>query len=141
MGGNDAMNAIDIQTPKPVMGLYDKPMWESISQMRMKLQCCDACGEWQYPPGPSCPHCLSAALSWKALSGNGKLVSWVIFHRHYLQAYPPPHNCIAVRLEEGPIVISNLDGGMPDNTLIDKPVRLTYFTMGDGVVLPRFEVV
>lgn len=133
------MDAIDARTPKPIMGLYDKPMWTSIHERKMKLQCCDACGQWQYPPGPSCPHCLSPDLSWREVSGRGTLISWVVFHRHYLPAYPPPYNCVAVRLEEGPIMISNLEGRMPDSSLMDAPVRLTYATMPDGAVLPKFE--
>ncbi len=46
--------------------------------------------------------------------GTGEIVSWVIFHRKYFDDFPPPYNMIAVRLDEGPIVISNLVGPEPD---------------------------
>jgi uncharacterized OB-fold protein len=72
------------------------------------------------------------------VSGRGKIVSWVVFHRHYLPAYPPPYNAIAVRLEEGVTMISNLEGAMPENGCIGRPVRLVYVTMPDGFVLPRW---
>jgi uncharacterized OB-fold protein len=132
------MNAIEATTPRPVMGLYDKPMWESIRAGGMKLQRCAHCATSLYPPGPSCPKCLSCDLVWTPVSGRGKIVSWVVFHRHYLPAYPPPYNAIAVRLEEGVTMISNLEGAMPENGCIGRPVRLVYVTMPDGFVLPRW---
>jgi uncharacterized OB-fold protein len=132
------MNAIEATTPRPVMGLYDKPMWESIRAGGMKLQRCAQCGTWLYPPGPSCPKCLSCDLVWTPVSGRGKVVSWVVFHRHYLPAYPPPYNAIAVRLEEGVTMISNLEGAMPEDGCIGRAVRLVYVTMPDGFVLPRW---
>ncbi len=134
------MNAVDAKTPRPVMGLYDTPMWESIKAKAMALQRCDDCGHWMYPPGPSCPACLSPRLRWTPISGKGRILSWVVFHRHYLPAYPPPYNAIAVRLEEGPTMISNLEGAMPDGDSIGREVRLVYATMPDGVILPRWEM-
>ena len=132
------MNAIEATTPRPVMGLYDKPMWASISAGGLKLQRCANCATWLYPPGPSCPKCLSCDLVWTPVSGRGKIVSWVVFHRHYLPAYPPPYNAIAVRLEEGVTMISNLEGAMPEDGCIGRAVRLVYVTMPDGFVLPRW---
>jgi uncharacterized OB-fold protein len=132
------MNAIEATMPRPVMGLYDKPMWESIRAGGMKLQRCAHCATALYPPGPSCPKCLSCDLVWTPVSGRGKIVSWVVFHRHYLPAYPPPYNAIAVRLEEGVTMISNLEGAMPENGCIGRVVRLVYVTMPDGFVLPRW---
>ncbi|MBR0664405.1 nucleic acid-binding protein [Roseomonas hellenica] len=132
------MNATEAKTPRPVMGLYDKPMWESINAKAMRLQRCRTCRTWLYPPGPACPRCLSCELEWAPVSGRGRVVSWVVFHRQYLPAYPPPYNAISVRLEEGPCMISNLEGAMPDEESIGRAVRLVYATMPDGMVLPRF---
>ena len=125
-------------TPPPVLGLYDRPMWDSIGARKMQLQRCDACGTYQYPPGPGCPACLSMDLTWVPIAGRGRILSWVVFHRQYLLAYKAPYNAIAVQLEEGPIMISNLEGKPPDGSWIGHAVQLTYSTMPDGVVLPRF---
>ncbi len=127
-----------VATPPAVMGLYDGPMWESIRARRMCLQCCQACGSWQYPPGPGCVACGSEAQAWAPLSGGATILSWEIFHRQYLPAYPAPYNVIAVRLEEGPVMISNLEGPKPDGSWIGRAVRLVYVDMPDGAVLPRF---
>ena len=124
--------------PAPVLTLYDRPMWASITARRMKLQCCAACGDFFYPPGPSCPNCLSLDYEWREISGNAEILSRVIFHRQYLPAYPAPYNVIAVKLAEGPIMISNLEGEPPSGSWIGAPVRITYVEDGHGAVLPRF---
>jgi uncharacterized OB-fold protein len=83
---------------------------------------------------------LSTELEWRALSGQGSIISWVVFHKSYLDAYPAPYNVIAVRLAEGPVMISNLESPLPEGSWIDKPVRMTYVTMADELVLPRFVI-
>ena len=125
-------------TPAPIRGLYDGPLWDSIGEQRMKLPRCLKCHTFRYPPGPSCPECLSPETEWVPISGSGIINSWVVFHRHYLPAYPPPYNVIAVRLEEGPLFISNLEGEEPSGSWIGHPVRLFYQAMPDGFILPRF---
>jgi uncharacterized OB-fold protein len=94
----------------------------------------------RYPPALNCPECLSEDVAWEEVSGGGTILSWVVFKRGYLPAYPPPYNVIAVRLDEGPVVISNLEGETPTGSWIDRRVRLIYVTMPDGVLLPRFEL-
>jgi uncharacterized OB-fold protein len=128
------------RTPQPVMGLYDAPMWQSIREGAMRLQCCKDCGGFQYPPAPVCTHCLSSELEWRLLSGRGRVISWVIFHKSYLEAYPQPYNVVAVRLEEGPVLISNLEAPVPEGNWIGTPVSMVYSTMPDGFILPRFVV-
>ena len=134
----DTRTAVPANTPRRIMGLYDRPFWDLVSERRMGLQCCSECQKFWYPPGPVCPHCLSAQWAWRAISGRGTIASWVVFHRAYLPAYPPPYNVIAVRLEEGPLFMSNLEGTQPADSWIGLGVRLVYADMPDGVVLPRF---
>jgi len=130
------MNAETPQTPAPVMGLYDRPMWDSIRERKMRLQRGKVSGTWLYPPGPGTPG--GEELEWTPISGNGTILSWVIFHRQYLPAYPAPYNVIAVRLDEGPTIISNLEGKTPEGNWIGRRVKLVYADMPDGAVLPRF---
>lgn len=128
-------------TPPRVLGHYDEPFWRHMQDDgRMHLQCCNDCGTWRYPPGPVCHACLSPSSEWKPVSGGGELLSWVTFHKQYLPAYPAPYNVIAVRLDEGPTLISNLiEDPEPGDRPIGRRVRLTLVAMADGVALPRFE--
>ena len=53
-------------------------------------------------------------------------MSWVIFHRQYFDNFPPPYNSVAIQLEEGPIVISNLVGEEPKGSWIGCAVEIVY---------------
>ena len=125
---------------RAIVSMYDKPMWASVDANRMELQQCSSCQQFRYPPAPTCPHCLSMDYKWKPVSGRGKILSWVVFHREYLDDYKPPYNVIAVQLEEGPIVMSNLSGPEPGGTWIDMPVEMIYEKGTDGETLPRFRL-
>ena len=127
-------------TPQPIMGLYDRPLWRSISEKKLQLQRCSDCSQVRYPPAPVCWRCLSLEYQWEVMSGKGVIHSWVIFHRAYLEAYVPPYNVIAVRLEEGPMFTSNLEGSTPSGNWIGTCVQLCYVEMLDGFVLPRFRI-
>lgn len=111
---------------KPILGFYDVPMWKSIEQQNLQLQACGQCGKFRYPPGPVCPFCLSSHYEWRAVSGRGEILSWVIFQKQYFEDHAPPYNAIAVRLEEGPILVSNLIGDTPEGSWISAPVRIAY---------------
>lgn len=113
---------------QPVLGLYDKPMWESMARGALELQRCSACARFRYPPGPVCPYCLSPEYKWTQVSGRAEILSWVIFHRGYFEDYPPPYNVIAARLEEGPILVTNLVGEPPQGSWIGHPIELCYET-------------
>ncbi|GHU37009.1 hypothetical protein AGMMS50256_34390 [Betaproteobacteria bacterium] len=136
------MNTMQITaTPSRILGLYDQPFWDYLKQTgQMYLQCCSDCGARRYPPGPACPTCLSSRYEWKPVSGEGKILSWVTFHKQYLPQYPAPYNVIAVCLDEGQTIISNLTTNPePGDKLIGRRVRLVVTAMDDGVALPRFE--
>lgn len=62
---------------------------------------------------------------WRPVSGRGEILSWVIFHRRYFDDFPPPYNAIAVRLVEGPILVSNLIGAEPVGNWIGEQVQLS----------------
>jgi uncharacterized OB-fold protein len=125
---------------REVITMYDEPMWASVRERQMRLQCCASCGRWRYPPAPVCPQCLSMDAQWTPLSGRGIILSWVIFHRKYFDDYEPPYNAIAVQLAEGPIVVSNLVGQLPQDSWIGCAVELCYEEHGATRTLPRFRL-
>jgi uncharacterized protein len=111
---------------KPVLGIDDLPMWASMERGRLELQRCNDCGSFRYPPAPVCPKCLSVAATWTPLSGQGQILSWVVFHKKYFDNHPPPYNSVAVQLQEGPIIVTQLEGPEPAGSWIGQPVVLGY---------------
>jgi uncharacterized protein len=122
-----------------VLGHYDKPMWASIAKRQWALQYCAKSDSYRYPPSPICPDSLSMDFEWRPIKGTGEIVSWVIFHRTYFDDHPGPYNTIAVRLDEGPIVISNLVGKTPEGSWIGQRVEVVYEEHAD-YVLPRMKL-
>ena len=120
---------------------YDKPMWASIHRHRWELPRCDDCGTTHYPPSPVCQRCLSMDLTWKPLSGGGKIISWVVFHKRYFDDFPPPYNVVTVQLDEGPLVITNLVGEQPLDGWIDRRVEVVYEPDLRGEALPKVRLV
>src|SRR3546814_5783446 len=99
--------------PKPGRRRDDEPFWDSIARRRLELQRCGACGRFRYPAAPVCPECLLEAVEWVPANGNGEVLSWCVFHRQYLEAFPPPHVVVAVRLAEGLIMCGFFQGEVP----------------------------
>lgn len=118
---------------------YDVPMWQSIDARRWALQRCSHCQMFRYPPSPVCASCQSLASEWVPLKGTGTILSWTVFHKQYFDDHPAPYNCIAVRLDEGPIIVTNLSGRLPGSDWIGQRVRLVYEQV-NGAVLPRAEL-
>ena len=124
-----------------VMGHYDKPMWESIANKAWALQYCADSDSFRYPPSPICPDSLSMDYEWRPIKGTGQILSWVIFHRTYFEDHKGPYNCVAVRLDEGPIVVSNLieEPGEGEGW-IGRRVEVVYEDNGE-YILPKMRLV
>ncbi len=119
---------------------YDAPMWDSIAKEAMELQTCSHCGALRYPPGPTCPRCLSTDFTWTPVAGTGRILSWTTFHKQYLPAYPAPHTVVAVQLDEGPIMIGHVAPEIVGGLAVDGPVRMIYVDHADGYRIPSFEL-
>jgi uncharacterized OB-fold protein len=130
-----------MEFPRLVRLHGDQPFWDSVKARRMALQRCSACAKFRYPVAPVCPACFAEESEWVAVSGRAELLSWAVFHRKYLPSYPPPHNVIVARLEEGPSMVSNLAGAEPYEGCIGKALQLVYEEDDAGAVLPRFRFV
>lgn len=122
-----------IVRPAPLPGVYEDQFWQYVAERELRLQRCENCGAYRYPPGPACPQCLSEGGTWTPVAGRGRVLSWTVFHKQYFDAMPPPHTVVAVEADEGPIMITDLNGPSADLRM-GAPVELTYqeATTDDG---------
>lgn len=125
------------------------PFWEGAARGELRVQKCSDCGHLRMPPRPMCPECRSLAKQWVALSGRGRVWSFVVAHPPLLPAYMEfaPYNVIAVELEEDPSLrlvgnlVARAEG--PPNEIdpasieIGEPVRVVFHPVED-VHLPRW---
>ncbi|MFI0480250.1 Zn-ribbon domain-containing OB-fold protein [Actinomadura sp. 9N215] len=120
--------AEDYERLLPEITPENRPYWDGLAANELRLQRCDACGEYRFPDSEVCPRCLSASFSWRAVSGKGRLWSWIKMHQRYLSAFDGvrPYLVAYIKLDEGPPVISTLVDVAPDELAFDLPVRAVF---------------
>ena len=80
---------------RPVTVLPDRPepdedsafFWDGLRRHRLLVQRCPACGRHRFPPMPSCPACGAERGDPVAVSGLGRVYSWVRVHRAFDDAH------------------------------------------------------
>lgn len=129
---------MSVDWPSPRFIGDDAPFWEYARRRELRLQRCTACGAWRFPAAPLCDRCLGPDAEWAPVSGRGTVYSWVIFHRQYFPALPPPYNVASIELAEGPLFIANLIDIPDDAIRIGLPVEIAWREVGPDYVLPVF---
>lgn len=126
--------------PLPPITKLNAPFWEGTKKGELRLQTCNECGHQWYPPSTHCPNCLSRNYAWKAVSGRGKVWSWVIFHQRYFRAFEDelPYNVTLVELEEGVMMMSTLRGIDDKDVHCDLPVKVAFEDATDEQSVPYF---
>jgi uncharacterized OB-fold protein len=117
-----------------------KPFWINLREHKLTAQRCKGCDQFfSFPPQGSCPHCLSPEYEWVALSGRGKVYSFVTYHRAWHPAYQEkvPYNVSLIDLEEGPRLISNVIGCRHDEVKVGMAVEIVYEER-EEYTLPQF---
>ena len=127
----------DPQPPLPQSDALTAPFWDACGRGTLEVSGCADCGHRFLPPGPCCPRCWSPRLASHAVSGRGRVFSFVVYRRSYHPGMPAPYVVALVELEEGPRLISNIVGCAPEEVAIDMQVEVRFEEAGD-FTLPRF---
>lgn len=85
-----------------------------------RLQHCEACNNWIFPPRMLCPNCGSELLEWRPVSGQGRIYSRTIVKRRPERG--GDYAVVLVDLEEGPRIMSHLPDVSPDDIVIGEAV-------------------
>ena len=126
--------------PVPVPAPESVPYWKAAKRHRLELPHCNACGKFWFPPSRACPHCLATDFDFLAVSGRGRVFSFVIFHRIYHPAFATevPYVVALVELEEGPRLLSNIVGIEPQAVACEMPVKVVFDDVTEDVAVPKF---
>lgn len=117
--------------------------WTGTLEGKLRIQYCNNCKQYYFYPRPFCRHCQSANVEWTTVSGDGRLISYVINFRPLPPADPKQPQVIAlVQLDEGPRMLTNIIGVAPEpeNLPLDSRVRVDFEPRGDQA-LPVFRLV
>ena len=127
--------------PVPQPSPETQPFWDGCAAGELRLQRCQKCQAFYFPPRPFCPSCHSADVEWRKVSGRGTLHTYLINHRPARGfEEDAPYAIAVVQLEEGPRMMSNIVGveNTPENLTLDMALQVTFEPRGD-VMLPVFE--
>ncbi len=123
--------------PVPEPDSLTQAYWDACRNERLEVSLCEDCASLFLPPGPCCPKCWSAHLSTQAVSGEGRIFSYVVYRRTYHPGMPAPYVVALVELDEGPRLISNIVGCEPADVGIGMAVALRFESAGE-FLLPCF---
>lgn len=124
--------------PLPEPTPLSQPYWDELAQGRLTFQRCRKCGHAWLPLRAECPECLGPEWEWAEASGKGRVISWVIYHHAYHEAFRDrlPYNVALVELDEGPRLITNIVNPQA-GIRAERPVTLKIEDE-HGVALARF---
>lgn len=96
--------------PLPKVDQYNYEYFEGAKQDKLVIQYCTHCEEYIFYPRQICNKCLNDSLIWKNTTGEGEVHSFAIIYRpqHDSLFEDVPIILVAVKLKEGPILISNI---------------------------------
>ena len=109
----------------------------------LRVQACRSCGRLRHPPCPVCPWCHSTDREWRAMSGRGRIWSFIVPHPPLLPGFTElaPYNVVLVELDEdatirvtGQLVERVGDAPSeihPDTIVIGEPVRAVFHRVED----------
>ena len=120
--------------PAPEIRPEAKPYWDALSQGRMQIQECKACGARYHYPRPFCPSCMSRDVAWLPVSGNGTIYSFSLVRNKGAIASAP----VFVTLDEGPTILSALVDCDYDKLAIGQKVKLKLIPSDGGPPIPFF---
>lgn len=128
--------------PRPTGNPVAEPYWSGLKQGRLLFQRCRKCTQAWLPARECCPRCLSPEVDWVESAGRGKVVSWIVYHTAYDDAFKDrvPYDVTLVELDEGLRMLTNVVDGQAGKALkVDARVKLKIEAEGD-LALARFEL-
>jgi uncharacterized protein len=122
-----------------------RPFWDGLKERRFLLPKCNTCGAWYFPVAYCKNHKnepFFGSLSWTAASGRGKIVAFNITRTALRSAFKDDvlYVYALIRLEEGPIISSNIINCDANSVYIDMAVSIVFWNIEDlNCTIPYFE--
>jgi uncharacterized OB-fold protein len=131
-----AVVRFDLPSPDP----EQQPFWDGCREGRFLVRRCRACGAFHFYPRPFCPECWSPDVEWVEATGRATLYTWSVVHSNDLPPFNErvPYVAAVVDLEEGPRVMTNVEGCDHDALEIGMPLVVDYRAISDDVTIPVF---
>ncbi len=129
------------QKPIPMADPLTQPFWEGTKDGELRIQRCQACNNRFFYPRERCPQCLSDKLEWGAVSGKGRIYSFIVVRQPGNPAFNDdvPYIYALVQLDEGPRMNGNVKVDDVDSVNIDDRVEVYFDKLSDDIYLPQWQ--
>jgi uncharacterized OB-fold protein len=115
----------------PIVTPDAKFFWDAADRSEFFGQKCGDCNRFRFPPRPMCPHCFSVKREEVALSGRGKIYTWIRPQHPPAYGFREPPIVAVIELEEGFRFVSNIEGIAFEQVTAGMPVEVMFAdTMG-----------
>ncbi len=124
----------------PTPDFETQAFWDGCKEGKFLIRHCNACGRDHFYPRPFCPTCWSADVVWKEASGRATLYTYSIVHVNDLPPFADrvPYVAAVVELDEGPRVMTNVEGVAFDDLRVDMALVVAFKPISDDVTIPIF---
>ena len=123
----------DNDTPRPGNPGPDWIYRQALSEGRFVIQKCASCGTCIHYPRALCTDCGSDELETVEASGGGTVYSTSVVRRRPERG--GDYNIALVDLDEGPRLMSRVEGPAPEEVTIGMRVKARIDTVGDAPLL------
>jgi uncharacterized protein len=124
----------------PAKSVWGEAYWKGAANGVFVVQRCLDCEAQTHPPGPVCTTCLSSNAGHQELPGTGTVHSYTVTHRPMHEEFKAdaPYTIVYVDLDEGPRIVSWLEGVEPGPGIIGSRVRVVFEQVDAETHLHRF---
>lgn len=124
---------------RPTIDSDSESWWAAVQDRTLMVNACTSCGCSSLYVRPFCPHCWSEDVALKPATGRARLYTWTVVHQN---AAPfdtrTPYVVAMVDLEEGPRLMTVVEGCSVDDLRADMELVLGFREEEDGFVVPVF---
>ena len=132
----------DIKKQFPLITASNKAFWDAAKKHELVAYKCLNCGAL-YSQAIDCVSCDSPRMDWVKVSGRGEVFTFCIYHQAFHPAWKDdiPYNVAYVKLDEGPLLLTNIVGCANKDIHIGMPVEVVFEDINEEITLPKFKPV
>jgi uncharacterized OB-fold protein len=125
--------------PRPDPMEPARPFFEGAAAGKLMVQHCPNCSNYTFYAHYMCPTCQHS-LDWVQAAGTGTVYTFTVVYQNSVPyfANKVPYVYAVVQLDEGPRLVTNIEGVDPAKVTCDMPVKATFEDIGDGMAIPIF---
>jgi uncharacterized OB-fold protein len=130
----------DFKKQLPIITSRDRDFWEGAKRHELMAYNCLNCGSLYYP-ATHCVSCSNPKMEWVRVSGRGRVYTFIIYHQVYHPAWKGdiPYNVSWIKLDEGPLLLSNIVECKNEDIFIGMPVEVVFHDVTEEIALPKFK--